>query len=100
MQHTRQSWQDFLGWLSIESRGWNLGVCEYERSPGAAMPGTLLVARDTENIASIQNAAPLGVRELEITGFRTMVLLADGEWHTFRWRLFIKAHRTRSGGPS
>lgn len=34
MQHTRQSWQDLLGWLSVEARDWYLGVREYERSPG------------------------------------------------------------------
>jgi putative transposase len=32
-QHTRQSWQDFLGRLSIEARDRYLGVREYERSP-------------------------------------------------------------------
>jgi transposase-like protein len=31
-QHTRQSWQDFLGRLSIEARDRYLGVREYERS--------------------------------------------------------------------
>jgi transposase-like protein len=33
-QHTRQSWQDFLGRLSVEARDRYLGVREYERSPG------------------------------------------------------------------
>lgn len=32
-QHTRQSWQDFLGRVSIEARDRYLGVREYERSP-------------------------------------------------------------------
>ena len=32
-QHTRQSWQDWLGRLSIEARDRYLGVREYERSP-------------------------------------------------------------------
>lgn len=32
-QHTRQSWQDFLGRLSIEARDRSLGGREYERSP-------------------------------------------------------------------
>ena len=32
-QHTRQSWQDLLGRLSIEARDRYLGVREYERSP-------------------------------------------------------------------
>jgi len=32
-QHTRQSWQDLLGRLSIEARDQYLGVREYERSP-------------------------------------------------------------------
>ncbi len=32
-QQTRQSWQDFLGRLSIEARDRYLGVREYERSP-------------------------------------------------------------------
>lgn len=32
-QHTRQSWQDVLGRLSIEARDRYLGVREYERSP-------------------------------------------------------------------
>jgi len=32
-QHTRQSWEDFLGRLSIEARDRYLGVHEYERSP-------------------------------------------------------------------
>lgn len=32
-QHTRQSWQDFLGRLSLEARDRYLGVREYERSP-------------------------------------------------------------------
>lgn len=32
-QHTRQSWADFLGRLSIEARDQYLGVREYERSP-------------------------------------------------------------------
>lgn len=32
-QHTRQSWQEFLGRLSIEARDRYLGVREYERSP-------------------------------------------------------------------
>ena len=31
-QHTRQSWQDFLGRLSVEARDRYLGVREYERS--------------------------------------------------------------------
>ncbi|HJU05332.1 MAG TPA: IS256 family transposase [Nitrospiraceae bacterium] len=34
--HTRQSWQDFLGRLSIEARDRYLGVREYERSPDRA----------------------------------------------------------------
>jgi hypothetical protein len=33
VQHTRQSWQDVLGRLSIEARDRYLGVREYERSP-------------------------------------------------------------------
>jgi putative transposase len=33
VQHTRQSWEDFLGRLSIEARDRYLGVREYERSP-------------------------------------------------------------------
>ena len=32
-QHTRQSWEDLLGRLSIEARDRYLGVREYERSP-------------------------------------------------------------------
>ena len=32
-QHTRQSWADFLGRLSIEARDQYLGVREYERNP-------------------------------------------------------------------
>ena len=32
-RHTRQSWEDFLGRLSIEARDRALGVREYERSP-------------------------------------------------------------------
>lgn len=32
-QHTRQSWQDFLGRLSLEARDRHLGVRDYERSP-------------------------------------------------------------------
>ena len=32
-QHTRQSWEDFLGRLSIEARDRALGVREYERRP-------------------------------------------------------------------
>jgi len=32
-QHTRQSWQDFLGRLSVEARDRYLGVRDYERSP-------------------------------------------------------------------
>jgi putative transposase len=32
-QHTRQSWQDVLGRLSVEARDRYLGVREYERSP-------------------------------------------------------------------
>jgi len=32
-QHTRQSWQDLLGRLSVEARDRYLGVREYERSP-------------------------------------------------------------------
>lgn len=35
-QHTRQSWQDLLGRLSIETRDRYLGVREYERSPDRA----------------------------------------------------------------
>jgi putative transposase len=35
-QHTRQSWQDLLGRLSIEARDRYLGVREYERSPERA----------------------------------------------------------------
>ena len=35
-QHTRQSWQDLLGRLSIEARDRYLGVREYERSPDRA----------------------------------------------------------------
>lgn len=35
-QHTRQSWQDFLGRLSVEARDRYLGVREYERSPERA----------------------------------------------------------------
>jgi hypothetical protein len=31
-QHTRQSWQDFLGRLSLEARDRHLGVRDYERS--------------------------------------------------------------------
>ena len=33
VQHTRQSWADFLGRLSLEARDQYLGVREYERSP-------------------------------------------------------------------
>jgi putative transposase len=33
VHHTRQSWQDFLGRLSIEARDRHLGVRDYERSP-------------------------------------------------------------------
>ena len=33
VQHTRQSWQDFLGRLSLEARDRHLGVRDYERSP-------------------------------------------------------------------
>ena len=32
-QQTRQSWQDWLGQLSVEARDRYLGVREYERSP-------------------------------------------------------------------
>lgn len=32
-RHTRQSWQDFLGRVSLEARDRYLGVREYERSP-------------------------------------------------------------------
>jgi putative transposase len=32
-RHTRQSWEDFLGRLSVEARDRYLGVREYERSP-------------------------------------------------------------------
>jgi transposase-like protein len=32
-RHTRQSWQEFLGRLSIEARDRYLGVREYERNP-------------------------------------------------------------------
>lgn len=44
--HTRQSWQDLLGRLSIEARDRYLGVREYERSPDRtdARPG--FYARD------------------------------------------------------
>ena len=35
-QHTRQSWQDLLGRLSIETRDRYLGVREYERRPDRA----------------------------------------------------------------
>ncbi len=36
VQHTRQSWEDFLGRLSLEARDRYLGVWEYERSPARA----------------------------------------------------------------
>lgn len=39
-QHTRQSWQDLLGRLSIDARDRYLGVREYERSPDRADAGT------------------------------------------------------------
>ena len=35
-RHTRQSWQDFFGRLSLEARDRYLGVREYERSPARA----------------------------------------------------------------
>jgi len=35
-QHTRQTWADFLGCLSLEARDHYLGVREYERSPHRA----------------------------------------------------------------
>ena len=35
-RHTRQSWQDFLGRLSIEARDRYLSVREYKRSPARA----------------------------------------------------------------
>jgi transposase-like protein len=45
-QHTRQSWQDFLGRLSVEARDRYLGVREYERSPGRHDTRNGFYARD------------------------------------------------------
>ena len=45
-QHTRQSWQDFLGRLSIEARDRYLGVREYERIPDRPDARNGFYARD------------------------------------------------------
>jgi putative transposase len=45
-QHTRQSWQDLLGRLSIEARDRYLGVREYERSPDRTDARNGCYARD------------------------------------------------------
>lgn len=41
-QHTRQSWQDFLGRLSLEARDRYLGVLAYERSSADRRPQRVL----------------------------------------------------------
>jgi transposase-like protein len=45
-QHTRQSWQDLVGRLSIEARDRYLGVREYERSPERTDPRNGFYDRD------------------------------------------------------
>jgi putative transposase len=44
--HTRQSWQDWFGRLSVEARDRYLGGREYERSPDRADARTGFYARD------------------------------------------------------
>lgn len=46
VQHTRQSWQDLLGRLSIEARDRYLGVREYERRPARTDARNGFYARD------------------------------------------------------
>jgi len=45
-QHTRQTWADFLGRLSVEARDQYLGIREYERSPSRTDARTGFYERD------------------------------------------------------
>ena len=86
-QHTRQSWQDFLGRLSLEARDRYLGVREYERSPKrtdarngfyerdfVTRLGTLRVrvARTRQRIF-----LPPGVRRLERRAAEVLLLIRE-----------------------
>lgn len=69
-QHTRQSWQEFLGRLSIEARDRYLGVREYERSP---------VRTDTRNgFYDRDFVTRLGTLQVRVARTRQRAVLPSG----------------------
>jgi transposase-like protein len=98
-QHTRQSWQDLLGRLSIEARDRYLGVREYERSPDRADVRNGFYARDfvtrlgtlRVRVARTRERTflPAGLVRLERRAAEVMVLIREA---------FLRGLSTRAVG--
>lgn len=98
-QHTRQSWQEFLGRLSIEARDRALGVREYERSPERTDARNGFYERDfvtrlgtlRVRIARTRQRAflPTGLRRLERRAAEVVVLIREA---------FLRGLSTRAVG--
>lgn len=98
-QHTRQSWQDFLGRLSLEARDRSLGVREYERSPARTDArqgfeerdcGTRLGTLRVRGARTRQRAfLPAGLARLERRAAEGLLLIREA---------FLRGLRTRTVG--
>ena len=98
-QHTRQSWEDFLGRLSIEARDRALGVREYERSPERTDARNGFYERDfvtrlgtvRVRVARTRQRAflPTGLRRLERRAVEVLVLIREA---------FLRGLSTRAVG--
>jgi putative transposase len=98
-QHTRQSWQDLLGRLSIEARDRHLGVRNYERSPERTDTRNGFYERDFGTRLGIlrvrvartrqQTFLPPGLRRLERRAAEVLLLIREA---------FLRGLSTRAVG--
>jgi putative transposase len=98
-QHTRESWQDLLGRLSIEARDRYLGVREYERSPDRTDARNGFYDRDfvtrlgtlRVRVARTRQRAflPAGLRRLERRAAEVLLLIREA---------FLRGLSTRAVG--
>ena len=98
-RHTRQSWEDFLGRLSIEARDRALGVREYERSPARTDARNGFYERDVVTrlgtlrvrVARTRQRAflPAGLGRLERRAAEVLVLIRE---------VFLRGLSTRAVG--
>lgn len=98
-QHTRQSWQDFLGRLSVEARDQYLGVRDYERSPARTDARNGFYPRDfvtrlgtlRVRVARTRQRAflPAGLARLERRAAEVLVLIREA---------FLRGLSTRAVG--